>query len=511
MLSRRRFISASTAALCLTRVPLVAGSIGYPFTLGVASGCPRDHSVILWTRLAPSPLAGGGMPQREVEVRYRVCTDPDMRQAVKDGVVRTDHHKAHSVHVTLTGLKPGREYWYQFYFGDDESPVGRTRTSDKNAASATFALASCQSWQSGYYAAFADIAQWAPDCVIHVGDYIYESGVAELGAKTREYDDYTFTSRVVRQHNSPEITTLWDYRNRYALYRSDRQLQAAHQASPWLVTMDDHEIDNNWADLTPQDPHKQTTLEFTVRRLAALQAYYEHMPIPEPPRLKGLISTLQTYGVYRFGPAQIHLLDTRQHRSDQVCHEENTGQMPCEALQNPKRTMTGIEQEKWLLQQLDNSQASFNVLAQQTWFAPYRYSDDPKQRQWNLDQWDGYPVQRDRIMHKLSEVSHPVVLSGDWHCAHAAELKQNCFDKKSKVLGHEFAATSISSDCPWSHDVEKAADLNPHSLYRNGEKRGYLRCEVTQKNWRSTYRTVDDPYSPDSGLSNDRQIDTIDA
>lgn len=510
MITRRNFIYTSSAAFFMAGVPVAAGSIDYPFTLGVASGCPQDHSVILWTRLAPKPLAGGGMPAGNVSVRYRVCTDSEMKTTIKDELVDTNDRKAHAVHVTLNDLKPGHDYWYQFYFGDYESPVGRTRTSDRNAASASFALASCQSWESGYYAAFGEIARWAPDCVIHVGDYIYEGGPSELGEHKREYNGQTLTSRTVRQNNSAEITTLWDYRNRYALYRSDAQLQAAHQASPWLISMDDHEIDNNWAGYTPQDPHKQTQMEFAVRRLAALQAYYEHMPIPEPPRLKGLKSNLQMYGLYRFGPAQVHLLDTRQFRSDQVCGRDHTGEFPCEALTDSKRTMTGAEQEKWLLKNLDKSQAQFNVLAQQTWFAPYRYSEDPKEQQWNLDQWDGYPAQRERLLDKMAQVSNPVVLSGDWHCAHAAQLKRNHLDKKNSVIGHEFATTSISSNCPWSQKVAQAAEFNPHSLYNNGEKRGYLRCEVSRNNWRSTYRTVNDPYDPQSPLSTDQQIDTVD-
>lgn len=511
MISRRSFIYTSSAAFFMASLPVAAGSIDYPFKLGVASGCPKDHSVILWTRLAPKPLAGGGMPAGRASVRYRVCTDPEMKKAIKDDLVGTHDSKAHSVHVTVGELKPGREYWYQFYFGDHESPIGRTRTTDRNASSATFALAACQSWESGYFAAFADIARWAPDCVIHVGDYIYEGGPSALGIHKREYNGQILTTQTVRQNNSPEITTLWDYRNRYALYRSDAHLQAAHHASPWLVSMDDHEIDNNWAGYTPQDPHKQTDLEFTVRRLAALQAYYEHMPIPEPPQLNGLKSTLQLYGVYRFGPAQVHLLDTRQFRSDQVCGRDHTGELPCKELEDPKRTMTGAEQEKWLMKQLDNSEAPFNVLAQQTWFSPYRYSEDPKEQQWNLDQWDGYPIQRARLLDKLAQIKNPVVLSGDWHCAHAANLKRDSFDKNSESIGHEFATTSISSNCPWSQKVAKAYEINPHSIYNNGENRGYLRCEVSKNNWRSIYRTVNDPYSAESGLSNDQQIDTIDA
>ena len=290
MISRRRFLWTGSSALVAT--PALAGIAGevqrYPFTLGVASGSPAPDGCVLWTRLAPDPLNGGGMARGPVAVRYRVCADEAMKRTVRDGRFVTDESVGHSVHVVLEGLEPGREYWYQFYLGDDESPVGRTRTSDPEAEHVRLAVAACQSYESGYYAAFRDMAAWAPDCVIHVGDYIYEGGIGSLGERTREVDGQPFAYRTVRLNNSPEIVTLWDYRNRYALYRMDEDLQAAHAASPWIVAMDDHELDNNWAGFTPQDPWAQTDAEFRVRRQAAFRAYYEHMPLRQPPQVRGL-------------------------------------------------------------------------------------------------------------------------------------------------------------------------------------------------------------------------------
>lgn len=511
MLTRRRFLVSTSSVILLT--PTFVGASGnlYPFTLGVASGNPKDSSVILWTRLAPKPLEGGGMPNGEAQVRYRVCTDAAMKKTFRDGVVTTSDAVGHSVHLKLEGLQPGREYWYQFYVGDDESPVGRTRTSDRKASSATIALATCQHYETGHFAAYRDMAKWAPDCVIHVGDYIYEGGTNALGEHTRETAGKQQTFQVVRQHNGAEITTLWDYRNRHALYRTDPDLQAAHAASPWIVAMDDHEIDNNWAGYIPQDPWAQTELEFQVRRIAALQAYYEHMPIEKPPVFDGLKSRLDMHGVYRFGPAQVHLLDTRQYRSDQVCGDGFPGEKECPELQDAKRSMTGAEQEKWLFEQLDRSDAAFNVLAQQTWFAPFRYSEEPTQGQFNMDQWDGYPVQRQRIIDKLASVKNPVVLSGDWHCANAARIHKNPLDAKSALVGHEFAATSISSNCPWAHRVHGAAAINAHVDYVNGDKRGYLRSTVTKDNWKSEFRTVTNPLRADSAVTTDREINTKDA
>lgn len=508
MISRRRFLVTSSSILALTPA-FGRGSItDYPFTLGVTSGCPRDNRVVLWTRLAPKPLQGGGMPNGTVELRYRVCSDPEMRNTVRQGIQTTSETKGHSVHVLVDGLKPGHEYWYQFYLGDDDSPVGRTRTSDRKAASATFALAACQHYESGYFAAFRDMANWAPDCIIHVGDYIYEGAARPLTQCSEGSTEKTRCRETVRQHNGPETTTLWDYRNRHALYRLDPDLQAAHAASPWLVAMDDHEIDNNWAANTPQDPWAQTELEFKVRRIAALQAYYEHMPLEQPPVINGVNATLKMHDVFRFGPAQVHMLDTRQYRSDQVCGAGFPADFPCSELTDPSRSMTGQKQEKWLFNQLEHSDAAINVIAQQTWFSPFKYSDTPEKRQWNMDQWDGYPIQRQRIIDKLATVSNPVLLSGDWHCANANRIHSNPLDPKSKKVGYEFATTSISSNCPWAARVHQASSLNPHVTYVNGDKRGYLRGTASTTNWKSEYRVLDNPLSKDALTRTDREINT---
>jgi len=508
MLSRRVFLAAAGAAAF---TPRPAGAAGgkYPFTLGVASGSPRPDGVVLWTRLAPEPLQGGGMAPGEVQVRYRLCSDPAMKRTVRDGLVATSHAKGHSVHAPLRGLEPGREYWYQFHLGEDDSPVGRTRTSSPRDPQARFALASCQSWESGRWAAYRDMAEWAPDCVIHVGDYIYEGGQGVVGVRSRDVGDGVMQSfATVRQHDGPEITTLWDYRNRYALYRGDPDLQAAHAASPWIVAMDDHEIDNNWAGAIPQDPEAQTPLEFQVRKIAALQAYYEHMPLERPPTVRGLDAHLQLYGAYRFGPAQVHLLDTRQYRSDQVCGAGFPGEPSCEALADPARTMTGAAQERWLLEALSRSDARFNVLAQQTWFAPYRYNPPPAAPEANMDQWDGYPVQRRRLLEALAGASNPVVLSGDWHSSAAMTLHRDPDDPRSQKVGHEFAGTSISSHCPWARRLHAAKDYNPHVAYLNGRQRGYVRCTADRRDWISQYRVVADPTRRDSPLSTDAELRT---
>jgi alkaline phosphatase D len=251
----------------------------YPFSLGVASGEPLPDSVVLWTRLAPDPLNGGGMPQQNVPVQWQIAADENMRHVVSSGTAIATPELAHSVHIDVRGLEPGRWYWYQFKVGNEVSPIGRTRTLPQPRARVNqlkFAFASCQEYQQGFYSAYKFMAEEDLDFVIHLGDYIYEGGVSPLGTVETNFGGPTIV-RIVRQHNSPEIITLEDYRNRHALYKTDPDLQAAHAAFPWIVTWDDHEVDNNWADGIPEDD--QTPEEFLARRVAAFQAYYEHMPL----------------------------------------------------------------------------------------------------------------------------------------------------------------------------------------------------------------------------------------
>ncbi|MEQ8736768.1 MAG: alkaline phosphatase D family protein [Rhodospirillaceae bacterium] len=507
MFSRRLFMASTGAALWVPTAR--AQSSAYHFTLGVASGCPRPNSVVLWTRLAPKPLQGGGMPAGLTQVRYRLCSDAAMRRTVQDGYVPTSDAKGHAVHVLAQGLEPGREYWYQFYFGQDESPVGRTRTADPKAKTSNMAVATCQHWETGYFAAYRDLAEWAPDCVVHVGDYIYEGGMNSLGKTTQEIRGRILNMEIVRQHDGPEIVSLWDYRNRYGLYKSDPHLQAAHAASPWIVAMDDHEIDNNWAADIPQDPDKQTPDEFTVRKRAALQAYWEHMPLEMPPTMNGL----QMYGAFRFGPMHVNLLDTRQFRSDQACDPEVfPGDDRCDDAFGPERTMTGPQQEAWLMEQLRTSDAKHNVLASQTWFGPVQYTTEGRSR-YNMDQWDGYPAQRQRIIDALvaHDVSNPVVVSGDWHSAVAMKVHQNPDDMRTPVVAHNFAATSISSNCPWAADMYDSRDANPHMMYLDGDQRGYLRCSADQNDFTAVFRTVANPWDANSQVGTDQEIRTGDS
>jgi alkaline phosphatase D len=284
-------------------------------------------------------------------------------------------------------------------------------------------------------------------------------------------------------------------------------MQAAHAASPWIVAMDDHEIDNNWAGDTPQDPWAQTALEFKVRKLAAMQAYYEHMPIEQPPVLSGIDSSLQMYGDFRFGPAQVFLLDTRQFRSDQPCGDGFPGEAGCEALRDPALTMTGAAQERWLLDGLKRSAGRYNVIASQTWFAPFRYNAPGDAPRVNMDQWDGYPQQRQRLIEAMAAgVSNPVVLGGDWHSAAAMRIHRDPWDVRSPRVGHNFCGTSISSHCPWYEEMGAAREFNPHVQHLNGKDRGYLRITADGQDLKADFRIVKDAMCADSEVVSERVI-----
>jgi alkaline phosphatase D len=224
-----------------------------PFTLGVASGDPASDGFVLWTRLAPRPLEPlGGMEPRPVAVRWEVAGDARFQTLVAQGEALAHPELAHSVHVEVAGLAPDRPYWYRFRVGREESAVGRTRTLPAPGARVErlrFVAAGCQHYEQGLFTAWRHIAQEPVDFVFHYGDYIYESadhGAGPFKANGRTYDE-------VRRHVGGEIYTLDDYRRRYALYKSDPDLQAAHAAVPFWMSFDDHEVDNNWASDFDQD------------------------------------------------------------------------------------------------------------------------------------------------------------------------------------------------------------------------------------------------------------------
>ncbi len=460
----------------------------YPFSLGVASGDPLPDSVVLWTRLAPNPLKGGGMPPEPVQVQWQIAADENMRKIVKRGKAIASPELAHAVHVDVRGLQPARWYWYQFKAGDEVSAVGRTRTAPKHGdrlAQLSFAFASCQDWQNGYYTAYNHMAKEDLDLIVHLGDYIYE------GAPK---DDSP------RRHAHPEPVDLQGYRNRYAQYKTDPNLQAAHAAFPWIVTWDDHEVANNYAGAIPQQPQSQQ--EFLNRRASAYQAYYEHMPLRRSSQPKG--ADMLLYRRFTFGDlAQFNVLDTRQYRSDQPCGDRFKPR--CQGAFAPNATMTGKKQERWLLQGLAQSQARWNVIAQQTMLAEYDSDPRPNLELFNLDQWDGYVAARQRLLEFLhkQQPSNPVVITGDVHSSWVHDLKTDFSNPNSPTVATEFVGTSISSNFPARFVAVATVALkdNPHTKFFNGTFRGYVRCHLTRDRWQTDFRVVSTILDPNATIN----------
>ncbi|HEY9695934.1 MAG TPA: alkaline phosphatase D family protein [Trichocoleus sp.] len=454
------------------------------FSLGVASGEPLPDGVVLWTRLAPEPLHGGGMSPQPIPVQWEVAVDEQMRQIIQRGTTIATPNLAHSVHVEVNGLEPNRWYWYRFQVGNQQSLIGRTRTAPalrSHVDRLSFAFASCQHYEHGYYTAYRDMATAELDFVVHLGDYIYE-GAATTGEP--------------RRHDGPELVTLEQYRDRYALYKTDLDLQAAHAAFPWIVTWDDHEVDSNYANLKPTDEQSQQS--FLQRRANAYQAYYEHMPLRRSSLPQG--ADLQLYRRFTFGGlAEFNVLDTRQYRSNQPCGGGLKAR--CAQAMAAETTLLGSQQERWLLQGLVQSNAQWNVLAQQVMMAQFAF-ELGQDKIVNLDQWDGYVAARRRLLQFLSDhrPSNPIVITGDIHSSWVHDLKVD-FDKpESATIATEFVGTSITSNFSTKNILMTQAALpsNPHTKFFNGSFRGYVRCHVTPYQWHTEFRSVEDPAIPNS-------------
>jgi alkaline phosphatase D len=492
--TRRRFLTVAGAAAAValsTGLPrpetATAGRLRtYPFTLGVASGDPLPDGVVLWTRLAPEPLAPfGGMDWAKVPVRWEVAHDPRFRRVVRRGTAFARPELSHCVHVDVRGLDPGREYFYRFATREEHSPVGRTLTAPapwQRVRELSIAYASCQAWWDGFYSAYDDLARSAPDVVFHLGDYLYEYGIPADGGLRR---DATLPASF-----RAETITLDQYRDRYALYKLDPDLQRAHHAAPWIVTLDDHEVENNWADEVPENSVPRD--EFVVRRANALRAWWEHMPMRRAQQPAGF--DMQVYRRFRYGDlAEFSVLDTRQYRSDQVYGDGTKPPGPDTA--DPARTITGDAQERWLLDGLAASRTRWNVIPHQT--AIMRIDTLAGSGiAVPMDTWDGYEASRRRVLGGIHErgVDNVVFLAGDLHRSLAADLKLDFDDPASPTVAVELVGTSISSGRDGEDNDEGGRTIlaeNPWIRYGNFQ-RGYVRARLTREELRAEYRVV--PY-----------------
>ncbi|RJT05510.1 alkaline phosphatase D family protein [Halococcus sp. IIIV-5B] len=432
-----------------------------PFTLGIASGDPLPNAVVLWTRLAPEPLAeDGGMADREVPVKWEVATDEGMTDIVSEGSVTTNARFAHSVHVDVTGLEPDTTYYYRFESGTYQTAVGTTETApptDADLDAFDFAFVSCQDWPKGYYTAYDHLAEEDIELVVHLGDYIYGKNIQ---------------TSLDRSHEPPhELESLGDYRIRYSQYKTDESLQKAHAAFPWIVTWDDHEVVNNYAgDDYKEVPHD----EFLERRTNAYQAFFEHQPLrlsrmPDGPNLP-------LYRRFSFGNLlEFSVLDTRQYRDDIVSEEERT--------ESPDRTILGDEQREWLLDWLDESGPTWNVLANQVLMAEIGISND-----W----WDGYEADRQAVLDTMAGTDdlNPVVLTGDIHRNYVYDLKADFSNPDSRTVATEFVGTSLTSGMNGTGITQYGRSAREPWQRFFSDHRGYVRCTVTPNRWRSDYRVV---------------------
>ncbi|MFI6085253.1 alkaline phosphatase D family protein [Streptomyces sp. NPDC051217] len=468
-----------------------------PFTLGVASGDPLPDTVLLWTRLAPEPYtADSGLPAERVEVEWEVAYDERFALIVASGTATAHPEFDHSVRVEVPGLSPGRFYHYRFRSGTWISPAGRTRTAPAAGTPATqlkLATLSCQAYYHGYFTAYKHLAAEDLDVVVHLGDYLYEYAVTAAGGERK------YTDRELPAHYNSETVTLEDYRLRYGLYKSDPDLMAAHAAHPFVVTWDDHETENNYADETPENDVPPE--EFLLRRAAAYRAYWENQPLRAPQRPEG--PDMRLYRRLHFGRlAQFDILDTRQYRSNQV--QGANWQVPGPESKDPKRTMTGETQERWLLDGWKSSDATWNLLAQQVTFAQRR--DVPGSNfKLSMDAWDGYTASRRRVLDgaKAAGLDNLMVLTGDVHVGYGFDLKEDFDDPKSRVVGTEIATTSVSSDRDGAEKPSNWSSLtsaNPHMKYYNG-RRGYTTFTLTPDRATVTFNTLTSVTKPGSALT----------
>ena len=455
------------------------------FALGVASGHPRSDAMVLWTR-----LLGADLPER-VPVRWELARDEAFREIAARGEETAEASWAHSVHAEPAGLDPGRWYWYRFKALGQQSAVGRTRTAPAVADAATlkFAITSCQRWDVGHYAAWRHVAAEELDLVMFLGDYIYE---------------YSSRAGAVRPVEGGQVQTLDQYRARYATHKSDPALQAAHAAAPWLVIWDDHEVDNDYANLQGQGLQRN----FRMQRAAAYQAYWEHMPFPKAVRPSG--ADMRITGRLDWGKlARIHLLDDRQYRDVQACPKlgrggSNTVMLAgCPELLDPKRTLLGAEQERWLAEgwSLDRP---WNLLAQQTLMARFSWTEPAfgTGTYWT-DGWDGYAPARNRLLGTVAERKVPgaVVLGGDVHSNYVADLKADFDQPDAPTIATEFCGTSITSLGLEQGRVEAAKRFNPHIQYGRSDQRGYIHFVLDAKQLHAKLQVVNDVLDPASGIT----------
>jgi alkaline phosphatase D len=451
-----------------------------PFALGVASGSPTPHSVVLWTRLLPVNTLRNPWGEQVISVRWEMSTTADFSTIAQSGEAPAHPELAHSIHAEPQGLLSNQTYFYRFKVGRYQSPTGKTRTAPAQGArteSLRFAVASCQRYHSGAFTAYAHMLQDQPEMVLFLGDYIYEMGARQNEAR----GTWAYSAR-----------SLHDYRGLYELAKSDGDLQAMHAACPWLVIWDDHEVLNDYAGGSVRAGESGRI----ARHMSwGYQAWYEHMPVPASvltQGVKGLVeqgAELRIYDTLDWGDlARFYLFDMRQYRSNHVDCGIAKGFKPneCADWQNPTRTMLGAEQERWFEAQLKTSnRMKWNLLAQTTVMSHYRLPLLGGVA-WS-DCWDGYPVSRERLLGALqaNQTPNPIVFGGDIHQNWISHVKQRNYQVP------EFVVTSLTTQSLGSITAQDMQALSPDCIFTDRHRRGYGLVNLTPESMQMDLRTME--------------------
>ncbi len=514
-ISRRSFLATSAGLIAAPSIlrAAVPGPkwVSDPFSLGVGAGSPSSDGFVLWTRLAPEPenydpAMPAGMVGGPVPVSYEIAEDPGLKTIVKRGKAIADPDYAYSVHAEIGGLRPARPYWYRFTSGSAVSATGRATTlpaPQSTPGRLNFGFVSCSDYEHGYFSAYRHLAEEQPDVVLFLGDYIYEYvDMRPMGL------DGGRPANLVRRHSeNAEARTLPGYRNRYAQYRLDPDLRKLHAETTCIVTWDDHEVQNDYANQASQDFDDPAT--FLLRRAAAYRAFYEHMPLR--PRSHPDGAMMRLYDRYRFGDlAEISMLDGRQYRSREACYAppKNGGghletNASCPERLDPARSMIGTAQETWLYDGLAQSRARWNVIAQDVMMAEFRQRNAAGETAFWTDDWNGYPQNRARLLQHIndSRVSNPVVIGGDIHSFWTNDLKLDFADAASPAVATEFVGGSITSHAP-SYDVfAKDLPANPHVKFFDSRVHGYVSVTLERGRMETRFRAVSDATDPNAGIS----------
>ena len=471
-----------------------------PFPMGVASGSPTSTGIVLWTRLGPAALEAAGLSGRDVDVTWQLAHDDRFSRMAASGVVAATPRLAHSVHAEVEGLDPGRDYFYRFIAGNAASVTGRTKTfpaPDADPGRLRLAYASCQQWGNGYYSTYRHMLDEGLDVVMFLGDYMYE---------------YPSSKPVdVRPTTGGWITTLDGYRSRYALHKSDPDLQAIHATVPWMVTWDDHEVQNDYAG-EREGNSGPPVANFMARRHAAYQAYYEHMPVRRADFaaiIDGTGENATVFGATPYGRlATIYPLDGRQYRTPQVCTPKNrvggglVDPAKCPQWLDPQRTYLGKEQEGWLQRQFAHATTQWNAIGSPCLFGQRNFSTDGGMRLSN-DDWDGYAASRQRVIDAMlsTRLRNPVIFGGDAHENWVGQVLKDYANPQSERVAAEFCGTSITSLSGRNQEqTEKILAVNPHFIFANSVCRGYGVADFTPRRLETSLRAVNDAADPNSGV-----------